>query len=98
MAYFENPANFTNIVDAMQYANAHSGGIFGVAITFIIFGIVFFQVRNMEGTNNALMASSFISGLSAIFLMFAGLTDQVIVMIYAGLVVLSIYLSRSDIN
>lgn len=98
MAYFTNPGNFTNIIDSMVYINSVGNGLFGAAITFLIMVSIFFYIRNTEGTNNAFIASSFVSSLSAVFLMFAEVTDQFIVMIHIGILVLSVFLSRLNIN
>lgn len=87
--------NVTSVPDLFQLANTISGGIFGIVISFVIYGLLFVGISSRAGFKDALIASSFVTGLLNVFLVNLGMLDGLAAMLPIIVLAMSMFLPKT---
>jgi len=85
-------SNLTNVTQIFEVAETFSGGYLGFAIWIMISMGSFFMLSGYN-SKEALIASSFIALISALFLAYLGMLDGLFVMVSLSLFVISLVLA-----
>jgi len=86
--------NITGFNQALAYANSTTGGYFGMGLCLSTF-LILFMIFKRYGTDEALMASSFIGTILTGILRMMGAVDDTFLVIFIVLTTASILISYS---
>ena len=87
-----NVSNMTGVQDIFLVPNQLTGGLFGTIILFILWFVIFMQLKNYS-TKPALLAASFITGIVALILWLLGVVNQYVLIVCVVITAISFVLN-----